>query len=209
MPRGYLPETAVATALVLYYSSYGHVEALANAVADGARGAGALTDIRRVPELVPEAIAKASHFKLDQRAPVAAIDDLAQYDAIIIGAPTRFGRLCSQMSGFLEQAGGLWVKGALIGKVGAAFTSSGTQHGGQETTLFNLITNMLHFGMLVVGLDYGFAGQGTLEEISGCSPYGASTIAGTDGRRMPSQNELQGANYLGRRVALIGSKLTA
>lgn len=199
----------MARILVLYYSSYGHVETLAGAVAEGARAEGAGVDIKRVPELVPESIAKAAHFKLDQPAPVAAIDDLAQYDAIVIGAPTRFGRLCSQMANFLDQAGGLWMKGVLHGKVGAAFTSSATQHGGQETTLFNLITNMLHFGMLIVGLDYGYAGQSTLDEISGGSPYGASTISGGDGRRKPTRNELHGASHLGRRVAQIASKLHA
>jgi NAD(P)H dehydrogenase (quinone) len=197
----------MARVLVLYYSSYGHIEALASAVAEGARTRGAHADVKRVPETVPEEVAKAAYFKLNQSAPIATIDDLANYDAIVIGAPTRFGRLCSQMSGFLDQAGALWMKGSLIGKVGAAFTASGTQHGGQETTLFNLITNMLHFGMLIVGLDYGFSGQMTLEEISGCSPYGASTIAGVDGRRMPSQNELRGSSHLGARVAQIASSL--
>src|SRR6266568_3348854 len=144
--------------LVLYYSSYGHIEAMANAVAEGARQAGAHVDIKRVPELVPEEIARKSHYKLDQDAPIAKVEDLAAYDAIIIGAGTRFGRLPSQMANFLDQAGGLWLRGALHGKVGGAFTSSATQHGGQETTLFSIITNLLHFGMVVVGLDYGHAG---------------------------------------------------
>ena len=164
--------------LVLYYSSYGHIEAMANAVAEGARQAGAHVDIKRVPELVPEEIARKSHYKFDQVAPIAKVEDLAAYDAIIIGAGTRFGRLPSQMANFLDQAGGLWARGALHGKVGGAFTSSATQHGGQETTLFSIITNLLHFGMVVVGLDYGHAGQMTLDEITGGSPYGATTIAG-------------------------------
>jgi NAD(P)H dehydrogenase (quinone) len=202
-----LEEITMAKVLVLYYSSYGHVETLAGAVAEGARAGGARVDIKRVPELVPEEIARQSYFKLNQPAPVATIDELVNYDAIVIGSPTRFGRLGSQMANFLDQAGGLWMKGALHGKVGAAFTSTGTQHGGQETTLFNLITNMLHFGMLIVGLDYGFAGQGTVDEVTGCSPYGASTVAGTDGRRVPSQNELAGAQHLGRRVAQVAGKL--
>jgi NAD(P)H dehydrogenase (quinone) len=145
--------------LVLYYSAYGHIEAMANAVAEGAREAGATVDIKRVPELVPEAVAKASHYKLDQAAPVAKIDDLANYDAIIVGTGTRFGRMSSQMANFLDQAGGLWMKGALHGKVGGAFTSTATQHGGQETTLFSIITNLLHFGMTIIGLNYGFSGR--------------------------------------------------
>ena len=143
--------------LVLYYSAYGHIETMANAVAEGAREAGASVDIKRVPELVPPDVAKASYYKVDQAAPVAKIEDLANYDAIIVGTGTRFGRMSSQMANFLDQAGGLWVKGALHGKVGGAFTSTATQHGGQETTLFSIITNLLHFGMIIVGLNYGFA----------------------------------------------------
>ncbi|WP_422030539.1 NAD(P)H:quinone oxidoreductase [Reyranella sp.] len=195
--------------LVLYYSSYGHIETMAEAVAAGAREAGAQVDIKRVPETVPEAVAKASHFKLDQKAPVAKIEDLAEYDAVIIGTGTRFGRMSSQMASFLDQAGGLWAKGALNGKVGGAFTSTATQHGGQETTLFTIITNLLHFGMVVVGLDYGFAGQMTLDEITGGSPYGATTIAGGTGQRQPSENELAGARYQGRRIAETAKKLSA
>jgi NAD(P)H dehydrogenase (quinone) len=186
--------------LVLYYSSYGHIEAMANAVAEGAREAGAQVDIKRVPELVPENVAHKSHYKLDQAAPIAKIEDLASYDAIIVDAGTRFGRLSSQMANFLDQAGGLWMRGALHGKVGGAFTSTATQHGGQETTLFSIITNLLHFGMVVVGLDYGHAGQMTLDEITGGSPYGATTIAGGDGSRQPTANELQGARYQGRKI---------
>ena len=197
----------MAKVLVLYYSAYGHIEAMADAVAEGAREAGAEVDIKRVPELVPEEIARKAHYKLDQAAPVATVEDLANYDAIIVGAGTRFGRLNSQMANFLDQAGGLWMRGALHGKVGGAFTSTATQHGGQETTLFSIITNMLHFGMLVVGLDYGHAGQMTLAEITGGSPYGATTIAGGDGSRKPTENELVGARYQGRRIAETAQRL--
>ena len=193
--------------LVLYYSSYGHIEAMAAAVAEGAREAGATVDIRRVPELVPEEVARGSYFKLDQTAPIAKVDELANYDAIIVGAPTRFGRLASQMANFLDQAGGLWMRGALIGKVGGAFTSTATQHGGQEATLFSILTNLLHFGMVLVGLDYGHTGQMTLDEITGGSPYGATTIAGGDGSRQPSENELAGARYQGRKIAETANKL--
>ena len=197
----------MATILVLYYSAYGHIEAMANAVAEGARGAGAEVDIKRVPELVPEEIARKSHFKLDQAAPVAKVEDLANYDAIIVGAGTRFGRLNSQMANFLDQAGGLWMRGALHGKVGGAFTASATQHGGQETTLFSIITNLLHFGMTIVGLNYGFAGQMKLDEVTGGAPYGATTITGGDGSRQPSANELAGARYQGRAIAETAKKL--
>jgi len=193
--------------LVLYYSAYGHIEKLAEAVAQGAREAGAIVDIKRVPELVPPDVAKAAHYKLDQKAPVAKIEDLANYDAVVVGAGTRFGRMGSQMANFLDQAGGLWARGALHGKVGGAFTASATQHGGQETTLFSIITNLLHFGMVVVGLDYGHAGQMTLDEITGGSPYGASTITGGDGSRQPSENELKGARYQGRKIAETAAKL--
>jgi NAD(P)H dehydrogenase (quinone) len=197
----------MAKVLVLYYSAYGHIETMANAVAEGAREAGAKVDIKRVPEIVPEEMARAAHFKLNQAAPIAKIDDLGDYDAIIIGAGTRFGRLSSQMASFLDQAGGLWMRGALHGKVGGAFTSTGTQHGGQETTLFNIITNLFHFGMVIVGLDYGHVGQATVQEITGGSPYGATTIAGGDGSRQPTANELAGARYQGRRVAEVANKL--
>ena len=191
----------MAKVLVLYYSAYGHIEKMAEAVAEGAREAGAQVDIKRVPDLVPEEIARKSHYKLDQKAPVATIDDLANYDAIIVGVGTRFGRMASQMANFLDQAGGLWAKGVLNGKVGGAFSSSATQHGGQEATLFSIIANLLHFGMVVVGLNYGFAGQRTLDEITGGSPYGATTITGADGARQPTQNELDGARYQGRVIA--------
>jgi len=193
--------------LVLYYSAYGHIESMAKAVADGARSAGATVDVRRVPETVPEDIAKASHFKLDQAALVARIEDLADYDAIIVGTGTRFGRISSQMASFLDQAGGLWMRGALNGKVGAAFSSTATQHGGQETTLFSLITNLLHLGMIVVGLPYSFQGQMKLDEITGGSPYGATTIAGGDGSRQPSENELAGARHQGELVAQTAKNL--
>jgi NAD(P)H dehydrogenase (quinone) len=197
----------MAKVLVLYYSAYGHIEAMANAVADGAREAGATVDVKRVPELVPEAIAKAKHFKLDQTAPLARIDDLINYDAIVVGTGTRFGRMSSQMASFLDQAGGLWAKGALHGKVGGAFSSSATQHGGQETTLFSIITNLLHFGMTIVGLNYGFAGQMGVTEVTGGAPYGATTIADGDGSRQPSANELAGARYQGRMIAETATKL--
>ncbi len=193
--------------LVLYYSAYGHIEAMAEAVAEGARSTGATVDIKRVPELVPEDVAKASYYKLDQKAPVAAIADLENYDAIIVGTGTRFGRMASQMANFLDQAGGLWAKGALNGKVGGAFTATATQHGGQETTLFTIITNLLHFGMTIVGLNYGFQGQMKVDEVTGGSPYGATTITAGDGSRQPSANELEGARYQGRVIAETAKKL--
>ncbi len=195
--------------LVLYYSSYGHLETMANAVAEGARSGGASVDVKRVPETVPLEIAKASYFKLDQAAPIATINDLASYDGIIIGAPTRFGRMPSQMASFLDQAGGLWASGVLNGKVGGAFTSTAAQHGGQEVTLFSIITNLLHFGMTVVGLPYSYQGQMTLDEIVGGSPYGATTIAGSQGQRQPSANELDGARFQGKLIAQTAAKLAA
>jgi NAD(P)H dehydrogenase (quinone) len=195
--------------LVLYYSTYGHIESMAHAVAEGARAEGATVDVMRVPETVPEERARANHFKLDQSAPVATIADLENYDAIVVGTGTRFGRLSSQMAAFLDQAGGLWARGALSGKVGAAFTATGTQHGGQETTLFSLIANLLHFGMTIVGLDYGFSGQSGHDKVRGGAPYGATTIAGGDGSRQPDDDELAGARYLGARVARTAAKLAA
>ncbi len=195
--------------LVLYYSSYGHIETMAQAIADGARAGGAHVDIKRVPETAPEAVAKAAHFKLDQTAPVARVDDLADYDAIIIGTGTRFGRMSSQMAAFLDQAGGLWASGKLNGKVGAAFVSTATQHGGQETTLFSIITNLLHFGMIVVGLPYSFQGQMRMDEITGGAPYGATTVAGGDGTRRPSENEMAAARHQGELVARTAAKLAA
>ncbi|HWA49356.1 MAG TPA: NAD(P)H:quinone oxidoreductase [Dongiaceae bacterium] len=196
--------------LVLYYSSYGHLEIMANAVAEGAKGvAGTAVDVKRVPELVPAEVAKSSGFKLDQKAPIATVDELPNYDAIIFGAPTRFGVAASQMRNFLDQTGGLWMKGALIGKVGSVFTSTATQHGGQESTILSLHTTLLHQGMIIVGLPYSCAAQMTLNEITGGSPYGASTIAGGDGSRMPSENELGMARFQGDHVAKIAKKLAA
>lgn len=197
----------MARVLVLYYSAYGHIEQMANAIAEGARGAGAQVDIRRVPELVPEEVARSSGYRLDQPAPIARVDELPQYDAIIVGVGTRFGRMASQMANFLDQCGGLWARGALNGKVGAAFTSTATQHGGQETTLFAILTNLMHFGMVTVGLPYSFQGQMRLDEVTGGAPYGATTIAGGDGSRQPSENELDGARFQGRTVAEIAAKL--
>lgn len=198
----------MAKVLVLYYSSYGHLEQMADAVAEGARSAGATVDVKRVPETAPEAVVAAAGFKTDSAHPVIGnVEELAHYDAIILGAPTRFGRLSSQMAAFLDQAGGLWFRGALNGKVGGVFTSSATQHGGQEVTLFSMITNLLHFGMTIVGLDYGFQGQMGVDEVKGGSPYGATTIADGDGSRMPSAVELDGARYQGRRVAETAAKL--
>lgn len=197
----------MARILVLYYSTYGHIETMAEAVAEGARETGATVDIKRVPETAPLEVAQNAHFKLDQKAPVAVVGDLADYDAIIIGTGTRFGRISSQMASFLDQAGGLWASGVLNGKVGGAFTSSASQHGGQETTLFSIITNLLHFGMVVVGLPYSFAGQMGHEEVKGGAPYGATTIAGGDGSRQPSKDDLDGARFQGRHVAEITAKL--
>ncbi|TDU00615.1 NAD(P)H dehydrogenase (quinone) [Azorhizobium sp. AG788] len=197
----------MAKVLVLYYSTYGHLETMANAVAEGARAAGATVDVKRVPETAPEEVAKAAHFKLDQAAPIATIADLEHYDAIIVGAPTRFGRIASQMAAFLDQAGGLWFRGALNGKVGAAFTSTATQHGGQETTLFSIITNLLHFGMVIVGLPYSHQGQMSMSEIVGGAPYGATTLAAGDGSRQPSEIDLAGARHQGELVAKTAAKL--
>ncbi len=197
----------MAKILVLYYSSYGHIETMAEAVAEGARKAGAHVDIKRVPETAPAEVAKAAHFKLEQKAPIANIEDLANYDGIIVGAPTRFGRIPGQMAAFLDQAGGLWMRGALNGKVGGAFTSTATQHGGQEVTLFSLITNLLHFGMTIVGLPYSHQGQMTLDEIVGGSPYGATTIAGGTGARQPSELDLAGARHQGELIAVTAKKL--
>lgn len=194
--------------LVLYYSSYGHIEQMADAVAEGARAAGATVDVFRVPETAPQAVVEAAHFKTDTaHAVIPGVETMAEYDAIVFGAPTRFGRMPSQLASFLDQAGGLWFRGALNGKVGATFTSTASQHGGQETTLFSLITNMLHFGMTIVGLDYGFQGQMGVDEVKGGSPYGATTLAGGDGSRQPSAVELDSARYLGTRVANTAAKL--
>lgn len=197
----------MAKVLVLYYSTYGHIETMANAIAEGARSAGATVDVKRVPETAPAEVAQAAHFKLDQAAPIATVQELADYDAIILGSPTRFGRVSSQMAAFLDQAGGLWAAGKFNGKVGAAFTSTASQHGGQETTLFSLITNLLHFGMVIVGLPYSHQGQMTMDEIVGGAPYGATTIAAGDGSRQPSEIELAGARHQGELVAKTAAKL--
>ena len=200
----------MAKVLVLYYSSYGHVEAMANAVAEGARGvAGTQVTVKRVPELVPDAVVRKSGMKTDQAAPVATPDELADYDAVIFGTPTRFGNMAAQMRNFLDQTGGLWAKGRLIGKVGSVFASTATQHGGQETTITSFHTTLLHHGMVIVGLPYSAAGQMTMDEISGGSPYGATTIAKGDGSRQPSANELEMARFQGRHVAEIAAKLAA
>lgn len=195
--------------LVLYYSTYGHIEKMADAIAEGVRSTGAEAVVKRVPETVPEDIARAGHFKLDQAAPVATVAELPEYDAIIFGAPTRFGTFASQMRAFLDQTGGLWAEGKLLGKVGSAFTSSATQHGGQESTLLSFHPTLLHHGMVVVGLPYAFAGQMGVDEIKGGSPYGASTIANGDGSRQPSATDLDGARFQGAHVAKIAAKLSA
>jgi NAD(P)H dehydrogenase (quinone) len=194
--------------LVLYYSSYGHIETMAEAVAEGARSVpGIEVAVKRVPELVPEDVARGAHMKLDQAAPIATPGELGDYDAVIVGVPTRYGRMAAQMANFWDQTGGLWVSGALVGKVGSAFTSTASQHGGQETTLFSVITNLMHQGMVIVGLPYSFQGQMRLDEITGGSPYGATTIAAGDGSRQPSAGELEGARFQGRHVAEITARL--
>jgi len=198
----------MAKILVLYYSSWGHVETMAKAVAEGARQVdGVEVTIKRVAELVPEEVAKQFHYKLDQEAPIASPQELADYDAVIFGTPTRYGNMAAQMKQFLDQTGGLWAKGALVGKVGSVFTSTATQHGGQETTITSFHTVLLHHGMIIVGLPYSFQGQMTMSEITGGSPYGASTLAAGDGSRQPSENELAGARYQGEHVARITKKL--
>ncbi|MGP9822001.1 NAD(P)H:quinone oxidoreductase [Salinarimonas sp. NSM] len=197
----------MAKVLVLYYSTWGHIEQMANAAAEGAREAGAEVVVKRVPELVPDEIAKGAHYKLDQAAPIADPNELADYDAIIFGTPTRYGNMAAQMKNFLDQTGALWAQGKLVGKVGSVFTSSATQHGGQESTILSFHTVLLHHGMVIVGLPYAFAGQMGVEEVKGGSPYGASTIAAGDGSRQPSAIELEGARFQGRHVAQIAGKL--
>jgi NAD(P)H dehydrogenase (quinone) len=198
---------SMAKVLVLYYSSWGHIEQMAKAAAEGAASAGATVTVKRVPELVSEEVAKQFHYKVDQDAPIADPNELANYDAVIFGTPTRFGNMAAQMKNFLDQTGGLWASGALVGKVGSVITSSATQHGGQESTILSFHTVLLHQGMVIVGLPYAFQGQMGLEEIKGGSPYGASTIAGGDGSRQPSAIELEAARYQGRHVAAIAAKL--
>jgi NAD(P)H dehydrogenase (quinone) len=195
--------------LILYYSSYGHLATMAEAIADGARSTGAGVTVRRVAETAPADVAAKAGFRIDDSHALATIDELADYDAIVVGSPTRFGRMAGQMAAFWDAAGGLWMRGALNGKVGAAFTSTASQHGGQETTLFSIITNLFHFGMTVVGLDYGFQGQMGVDEVKGGAPYGATTIADGDGSRMPSETDLAGARYLGEKVARTAAKLAA
>ncbi|ARM88069.1 flavoprotein WrbA [Rhizobium sp. CIAT894] len=197
----------MAKVLVLYYSAYGHIETMAYAVAEGAKSAGAEVTVKRVPELVPEDVAKASYYKIDQAAAIATVDELADYDAIIVGAGTRFGTVASQMRNFWDQTGGLWFAGKLVGKIGSVFTSSATQHGGQESTILGFIPTFLHQGMVVAGLPYAFQGQMGNEEVKGGSPYGASTITNGDGSRQPSEIELEGAKYQGAHVARLAAKL--
>jgi len=194
--------------LVLYYSSYGHIETMARAVAEGAASVeGAEVVVKRVPELVPEDVARGAYMKLDQEAPIADPLELGDYDAVIVGAPTRFGNMAAQMRNFWDQTGPLWVQNALLGKVGGAFTSTASQHGGQEMTITSIHTTLLHHGMIIVGLPYSWAGNAQMREISGGTPYGASTIAGADGSRQPSDNELEGARYQGRHIAEIAGRL--
>jgi NAD(P)H dehydrogenase (quinone) len=197
----------MAKVLVLYYSSFGHMEAMANAAAEGARGAGAEVAVKRVPELVPEEVARSSHYKLDQPAPVAEPGELADYDAIIFGVPTRYGNMPAQMKNFLDQTGALWMSGALIDKVGSVMVSTATQHGGQETTAITTQIVLQHHGMLIVPLGYGYQGQSGVDVVRGGAPYGMTTITDSDGSRMPSEQELEGAAFQGRRVAGIAAKL--
>jgi NAD(P)H dehydrogenase (quinone) len=195
--------------LVLYYSSYGHIETLAHAVADGVRQAGALAQVKRVPELVPEHVARKAGYRTLQPADVASVAELPEYDAIVIGTPTRFGNMAAQMKNFLDQCGGLWADDRLVGKVGSVFTSTGSQHGGQESTILATHTVLLHLGMVIVGLPYSFKGQLRMDAVTGGSPYGASTLAddGSGGDRQPSENELEGARYQGRHVARVAAAL--
>jgi NAD(P)H dehydrogenase (quinone) len=199
----------MANILILYYSSYGHIETMANAVAEGARGvAGTEVTIKRVPELVPEDVQRKSGFKSDQAAPILKdVNELADYDAIVVGTPTRFGNMASQMRNIWDQTGGLWANGKLIGKVGSAFTSTASQHGGQETTLTSIHTTLLHHGMVIAGVPYSCPELTNMEEITGGSPYGATTLAGADGSRQPSENELTIARFQGRHVAELAAKL--
>jgi NAD(P)H dehydrogenase (quinone) len=198
--------------LVVYYSLYGHIHRMAQAVAEGAEGVGgADVEMRRVPETLPEGVLEKMGALDAQKAlahvPICKVEELALADALIFGAPTRFGNMCGQMRQFLDATGGLWAKGALVGKVGSVFTSSGTQHGGQESTILSFHTTLLHHGMIIVGLPYSFQGQMRIDEVTGGSPYGASTIAGGDGKRMPSPNELDAARFQGRHVAEIAARL--
>ena len=200
--------------LVVFYSVYGHIHAMAQAIAEGARAvAGADVQLRRVPETLPQDVLEAMGAVEAQKKlahiPEVTVDELATADAIIFGTPTRFGNMCGQMRQFLDATGQLWATGALVGKVGSVFTSTATQHGGQESTILSFHTTLLHQGMVIVGLPYAFQGQTRIDEITGCSPYGASTIAGGKGERMPSENELLGARFQGEHVAKIAAKLAA
>ncbi|MGC2777883.1 MAG: NAD(P)H:quinone oxidoreductase [Bradyrhizobium sp.] len=193
--------------LVLYYSSYGHIERMAEAEADGARAAGAAVDIKRVPELVPLSVARANRYKLEQMAPIAQVDDLLDYDAIIFGTPTRYGNMAAQMKNFIDQTGALWAKDKLVGKIGSVFTATASQHGGQETTIISFHVVLMHLGFVVIGLPYTFKGQLGITQAQGVTPYGATTIAGGDGSRLPSAVELEAARYQGRHVAGIALRL--
>ena len=198
----------MAKILILYYSMYGHIEIMANAVAEGARNVeNTEVVVKRVPELMSEEVARRVGAKLDQAAPVATVDELPNYDAIIFGTPTRFGNMCAQMRNFLDQTGRLWLSGGLIGKVGSVFTSTGTQHGGQETTITSFHTTLLHHGMIIVGVPYSCQEIMNMSEITGGSPYGASTLAGGDGKRQPSDNEIKIARFQGAHVAQLVNKL--
>jgi NAD(P)H dehydrogenase (quinone) len=200
----------MAKVLVLYYSMYGHIETMAEAVAEGVRSVkGAEATIRRVPELMSEEAARKAGGKLDQSAPIVTVDELPKYDAIIFGTPTRFGNMCAQMRNFLDQTGRLWQNGALVGKVGSVFTSTATQHGGQETTITSFHTTLLHHGMIIVGVPYTCPQIGIMTEITGGSPYGASCLAGSDGSRKPSENELKIARFQGAHVAEVATKQSA
>ncbi|KQN40658.1 NAD(P)H:quinone oxidoreductase [Sphingomonas sp. Leaf407] len=194
--------------LVLYYSSYGHIAKMADAIAEGARAGGAEVDVRRVRETAPDEVAKSAGFVVaDHHALLTDPNELTHYDAIIVGTGTRYGRMSSQMAAFWDTTGGVWAKGGLVGKIGGAFTSTATQHGGQETTLFSIITNLLHHGLTIVGLDYGYDGHGGLDEVNGSTPYGASTIAAGDGSRQPTEIELGGARHQGKRIAELATKV--
>ena len=200
----------MANILILYYSMYGHIETMAKAVAEGAKSVeGAKVTIKRVPELMPEDMARKAGVKLDQAAPIATVDEMPGYDAIIFGSPTRFGNMCAQMRNFLDQTGGLWFNGSLIGKVGSVFTSTATQHGGQETTITSFHSTLLHHGMIIVGVPYSCQQLMNMSEITGGSPYGGGTLAGPDGSRQPSENEIAIARFQGAHVAKIAAKLSA
>ncbi|WP_020594004.1 NAD(P)H:quinone oxidoreductase [Kiloniella laminariae] len=198
------------TVLVLYYSSYGHIETMAGAISEGVRAAGASAVLKRVPELVPDHVSTKAGYTLNHQVETATVDELADYDAIIIGTPTRFGNMAAQMKNFLDQAGGVWARDALVGRVGSVFTSSSSQHGGQESTILSTHIVLLHFGMVIAGLPYSFKGQSRMDEITGGSPYGASTLAddGNGGDRQPSTNELNGARFQGQHIAELATALT-